>query len=622
MNIELIKLFGCALSDEPCLEFAKVNKEAMQRGYLVHPDVCNNSVLDFLKSQTIDYNATFYKRWQDVIDKSREELLFDQLLHYMSTYGTDYSMGQGYVPNNQDNRTEIECLPYQEYKMILPITKTELAGKCMDLLKAGIALKQTTMQVCADYIIQVLRKEEIEIDKIKNREAQIYLCDKLGVAPNEKFSLFRYIIFKTTDSTLVIKNKSMFERIMRSDNPFDLTTLSDEQIVALSSIFYRFKPLFLAFKKRIKYNQLLKMPVVEIATKNAKMVNRIRRMAVKNHIPMDSQLIQHILIPADKNKIKELLPNISLFKVVALMQVCKERIVELDQAEIDRLFVIRNQKLWLRHYDNLRGKDREYLNDLYDLLENYLIEKLRKKACVTLFAKDYSLALPSSEKSFIGQMPYGTKYHLGEHNYIGIYWRNEWGTKDFDLSVVNINGSKIGWNADFYDENQDVIFSGDMTNADPEASEVLYFRKKATDAMIYVNRYNGEQGSKYKMYFGAEEIKDFSKNYMVDPSSIKLTVDMESGDDSQQAVGLIFDGTVTLMQFMMGRGRVASNRTELIDCMRRKALSFVEVEPILRKAGFREPKLITHEDGSKEWEKADLDLTNLSKDSLIKLLSE
>ena len=35
-------------------------------------------------------NATFYRAWNDVLSKTRFELLFDQIMHYSTTYGTNF----------------------------------------------------------------------------------------------------------------------------------------------------------------------------------------------------------------------------------------------------------------------------------------------------------------------------------------------------------------------------------------------------------------------------------------------------------------------------------------------------------------------------------------------------
>lgn len=613
MNIELIRLFNCALREEPAIDASWLQQEAMKRGYIVHPDICNLSVKEFIEQQTINVNSTFYQTFQDVVSKDRWELFIDQVMHYITTYGTDFSIGNGYVPNAG---VDVPMAEYKNYKVILPVTEEELAKRCYDILSSGVALKQTTMTVCADFIASNIPPQDLDIDGIKNREAQVYLCDKLHLTPQDGMALLRYIIFKTTNSTLLIKNKRLIDSIYYSDTPFNFSCLEEKQLHSLAHIFLRFKPLFLAFRKKVQYDNNARNYILINNPSNARIINRIRRLARREHQPMNKSFWQNV-ISADTNlqEVKNRLHEITLFKVVALMQLCKERLLDEERAETSRLYIIRNQKLYLKPHTATNNQAyKDYLNRLYALLENHLIDELHKKACTVKFPTDFLVALPTTEKSFVGQMPFGTKYKLNRHNYIGIYWRAEWGTRDFDLSIIDESGRKYGWNADYYDAEAEhkIIFSGDMTNAEPEASEVFYFAKGCETGIIYVNRYNGAEGSKYKLYLGQEEIKELKQNYMVDPSSICLQVDMESTTDKQQTVGLIFDDTVTLMEFTMGHGQVSTANAGLLERLKIKTQCFVSAEQILRKAGFREPD---------NGEVAELDLTQPDRSTLIQLMT-
>ena len=83
MNTKLISMFHSALK-EPGAEknFAKVNEVAMKYGYIIHPECCTKDVAAWLKEQSFNPNATFYKEWEDITSKTRFELLVDQILHY------------------------------------------------------------------------------------------------------------------------------------------------------------------------------------------------------------------------------------------------------------------------------------------------------------------------------------------------------------------------------------------------------------------------------------------------------------------------------------------------------------------------------------------------------------
>ena len=284
MNTSLIKFFGTALVENNNVAFNTVNNFAMQRGYIVHPDVCNDSVMSFLKEITVNPNATFYKTWADITSKTRIELLFDQLLHYATTYGTNFAFGNGYVPNDSDYSDVPE---FKNFKVILPITVEELTTKCLGVLQIGIALKQETMTVLADCVCDNMDKDSIDVDSISNREALVYICGKMNIYPKNPMNLFRYIIYCTTDQTMIINNDEMFDMIAKSSKPFDLTILDDETLKGLSSIFLRYKELFCAFKHNgigyIICNSIRKKLNVKT---NSYVVNKLRKLAVKYHKPM------------------------------------------------------------------------------------------------------------------------------------------------------------------------------------------------------------------------------------------------------------------------------------------------------------------------------------------------
>ena len=123
MDYRLIELFKVAT---PVKKGRKknpieLNKIAVKFGYIIHPDVCNKFTEEFLQHQTVDYNSTFYKKWDSV--KNDSERLIDQLTHYACAYTLDKT----WVP-------EVECeIPeYRSYTVIMPCTEEALLGKCME----------------------------------------------------------------------------------------------------------------------------------------------------------------------------------------------------------------------------------------------------------------------------------------------------------------------------------------------------------------------------------------------------------------------------------------------------------------------------------------------------------
>ena len=621
-NGDLVKLFNISIEDSRNeVDYVTLNNSAMQVGYIVHPDACNLATQQFIQSISGNVNSTFYQNWEDVTSKTRFELFIDQLLHYVTTYGTDFACeGNGYVPNATPVGPVYISL-FKDYKVIMPCTEEDVYNRCMDMLTSGIAMKQATIETIVDYVVEyvtendLLTTGEFDIDDIANREALTLLCDELGIAPNKKFDLFRYIMYKTTGSTLIIKNKPTINAIIRSNTQFDFNTLSDRQLIGLASIFYRFKPLFLAFKKTCTEGAYYLTPVT---SRNAHVINKIRRMAPKYHTPLAESVMTTMLGKAhDSTVISETAAQMNTFQIVRLMNTIIERLNRTDEKA---MYIVRNGKMFVKDAKSYDGMITYYAT-VFNILKNELVSRLSEKATYVKYPKNMVLACPTSEKNFVGDLPFGTYMDLQDSDsFIGIYWKEEWGTHDFDLSVLNIDGIKVGWDSRYYSDNQDVVYSGDMTSARPEATEIMLFKKGATDGSVMVNRYNGRDGSKFRFFGGVEPNMKLRRNYMVDPNFIKFSADVVS-DTVEQTIGLLNDGRFYVMALGSGNSIVSfhkgSKQNERYYASVLKAQSYIKLNYILSDAGFIDVDSV--EELPKDAQI--LDLTQMSRDTLINLFS-
>lgn len=586
-SVELVKMFHASLDGGKLLDFAMVNGEAIKRGYLVKPEACTKEVLDFIKSETINPNATFYKEWNDILSKTRFELLIDQLIHYTTTYGMGVTNEHnGYVPNDGDTSLvpQIDAT-LRKMTVISAITQEEMFKKCMGMLQSGIALKNETLQVVCNAVCDA--DFDVDVDSISNREALVIICERLGVYPTQPINLFRYILYTTVGDAMIIKNKVTTSSILRSTKVFNFDKLTRAQLRGLSTIFYRFKPIFLAFKAADRYH-------------NAHVVNKIRKMAYKNHRPMITPFWNNVLsVIHTEDEIAKHLSELTNYKKVVILQTLNER---MHSNNPYALYVIRNKRTYVtpKKY-KVTPALTNYWHVLYNAVRASLVESLSKKAVPCKFPTNFHLMCPTSEKNYIGDYPFGTYFDMQGNNYIGIYWRGEWGTQDFDLSSNDITGVKVGWNSDYVAGNGAIIYSGDMTRANPEAAEVLYCRGDFRDTMIKINRYNGSEGSKFKLFLGTSESQPFKdrgyswrdswgKGYIVDPNTIKFTVDCVS-QDMETSVGVVHNRKFFLCDMKSGNGMVScasENAKNTLATTIDKLSYYVPMEDILRDAGFTE----------------------------------
>jgi len=581
-----IKLFGKALNTKT-LSPIRVNELAVLKGYLVHPDCCNERVINFLNSIPNNYNTTFYQSVSDVIDKSRFALYIDQILHYTSTYGTEHQ-GTPYIPNQEFGAPSTPVINFADCKVITPITVEEIDDKICGMLNSGIALKQETIED----LVSLIDEFEILISyrSIKNIEAKMYFFKKYSMLPDSAEEMVRYLVYLHTGNTLLIKSPETLRLIMA--NPMSIESLVDSfGIEKLASVFFRYKPLFLAMK----------------CDPNKKTINKLRRLANKHHKPFVAGYWETVLSKTH-NAVEFLdkIADVSNFKKVRLIKAIDERLFNSSH----KLFIIRNGKT---HTEPVKPRNTQDYTVMKSLLRGTLIEELSKKACKVCLPTDIRLAIPSSQKTFIGNIPFGSYILPSKQNSIfGIVWRGQDGAQDLDLAYTNLNGDRIGWNSDYYSEGQDIVYSGDMTTANPEACEYMFCKKGLADGIITVNAFSAEPNSKCNFFVGNTD-EDFTVTRgTVSQDVIKFNTQLTINGET--SVGFYIDGKIYFTDLNTGKNRVSCFTPK----MRESVQYFVDTkdtflywDEVLTAAGFT----ITDSDN------CDIDLSNGDIATMISLLS-
>ena len=615
MIIDLISLFNCVAvrPDEELLDPAEINLLASRCGYLVHPDACTRDVERFLKARVSNLNTTFYKSWKDVASLQEAEMRVLQLLHYISTYGTDYK-GKAFTMN--DFPAEMR---FTEFKIIMPCTECELFDRILGMIYSGVALGGDTLNLILEQAL-VYNKEygwEIDVAKIKNREARAMYFLAQNIFPYDPFDLIRVVMYVATGRAMIINDIRTFQGMKEHIAELGIlfTNFDTRHFEALATVFYRFKKIFL----KLRYICVRKCDKNENLRNLILYINRLRHAANKLKKPFKPAVLQNILDESHtfddvKNAVESEKSPFILVRLLNYLNV-------VEQKPETRIFKVRNGKAFITKKpwrENLDLQKISLMRDaIYSRLRAILQPVLKKEngEYVTVrFPEDLEIAAPVSEKQFVGSIPYGSRFRLRTNNYIGIYWRNEWGTRDFDLWMAQPDGSRIGWSASHKRDN--ILFSGDMTDANPEATEILYCRGQWPDCRINVLRYNGRAGSRFRLFFGADDLSELPRNYMVNPDSIRLNEDLIS-DLQDTMVGLINCNCVYFGSFSLSSQRVPNNYgNDLINVQKAFAeylRSFTPLRDILLKLGVKEYDVSEGID-------PDIDLTqNLSKDTLMSL---
>lgn len=557
-------------------------------GYIIDSGAfwAKDEIIDFFNKEKLngnDLNKSFHKSWKTIIKSSREELVTEQINHYISTYGSNFSETI-YIP---DEILEIPNIKLQ-YKVIKSYTKKEMIDKCLSMLRSGIAMQEETVDKIISILVDELSYKFTGEENIKNKEAIVKIADLYNILPKETMEFFRYIIYKTTGDTLIIKDKELIDLIKDSKyNPS--VQFKEFGLEKLAEIFNRFKPLFLAFKNR-----------------SPKVINKISKLSKKYHKPLISNPLNEATSKLLTENEKHWLDNATPYALFKALSSCYTRMNGQDTF----VYRVRNGKSWTKE-----NKISDVNEKNYNFILSYMKERFNFSGKKFYFPKNIKFSLPTSEKMFVGNIPTGTKF-IGKKLAVGVYWEDSWGANDLDLSGMNIGG-KIGWNSDYKQGKNNLIYSGDITSAPNGAVEYLYANKGLSDPTLVCNNvFSGASDCEFKIIIGKGDSID--KNYMMNPNKLFSEVKVKSVQ-AQSVLGIIIPNSdkqeFVLLNFGIGHARVSDN-SELSN-LSTKALyqqwsDSLSFNKIIKKLG---ATLVKNPEDSDY----NFSIDNLEKDSFIKI---
>jgi len=502
-------------------------------GYIIEPNSiwAKDMIINYYSKEKLngnDLNKTFHKSWKKIKNSSRFELLIEQIRHYISTYGTEFK-SEIYIPNEVLNIPELKL----KYKIIKGIPKKDMINKCLLLLRSGIALNEETINDLITILVDELDYVFTGDEGIKNKEAIVKIAEDYGIYPSNPVEFFRYVIYKTTNTTLLIKNNNLINLIKDSSyNPSRL--FKDFGLKNLGEIFNRFKPLFLGYKKKCP-----------------KTINKISKLSKIYHKPLVgnplNSVTQNILLDKDIKWLDNATP-FALFKAISA---CYNRI----EGQSSFVYLIRNGKSWIT-----QKKANKVVNKKnYVFLLKYIKNRFDLSDKKIFIPDDIKYALPTSEKLFVGNFPCGTKFY-GKKLAVGIYWENKWGADDLDISGINIGG-KVGWNSIYNQNDGNLMFSGDITNAPNGAVEYLYANNGLNvPTLVNNNIYSGRSDCDYKIIIGKGD--NINRNMMMNPNNLFAEIKTKS-IQNDTILGILLPEknrqSFSILNFGAGNCRVSGN---------------------------------------------------------------
>lgn len=603
-------------------------KETIKRGFVFSPEVIfnysQNELDELIKQIEIEFvltpegmNSAFHKSWKKIKKADIEVLVLEQILHYITTYGAEragiYDKDLVYIP---DKVLKIPKIKIDKINLIIikGYTKEELKNKILNLLESGIALKEDTKKDVIDVITYIGLGED-EIDKIRNKEVKCALYDYMDLIPKEPVEFLRFMIYKSTNKTLLIKDKTTIEEIKSKDNLYIINLLDKYQkkygLEKFAEIFLRFKPIWLAFRT----NKGLKT-----------IINRIRKLANKYHKPMVEDYLNSVTakiknsIIINSEELKKELRKVNVFRKIRLAYALQFRTQDAESI----LYRIRNGKSYATdfHFDK-QSNAKKVLSVVLNSISKDIEVKVKDKKIY--IPNNIIYTLPATEKQFTGNFPSGTCITVSKDMVMGINWKNVKNNRiDLDLSLINCEHGKIGWDCSYRTDTGDVLFSGDMTDApgDNGASELFYIqRQKAGSYILLVNYYNYDKKIEvpFSIIIASEQVKNMKQNYMVNPNNVISIVKTKINQKQKVLALLVVAPTECKFYFTetyLGN-KITSSKNEFVENSRKFLFDFykntISLNEVLEKSG---AKIV------KNKKECDIDLSPeaINKDSILNLI--
>lgn len=560
-------------------------------------------------NNVIHYNRTaLFESFKDVDNSKVEQLLVDQLDHYLSVYTQTEEFSNKainsslvHVPVKSET---YECEPYIFNATIISmIMEEELIERVKALLSSGIALNTATQESLVN--IFKAYKNKFNIDDIKNKEFLMYACKELDLVPKKAEQLLRYCIYRLTANPMVInsarKRKNLFNQVhchASIINSILKQYTKENGVEPIARQFNRYRKLWIILKHAGK----------DAAT----IINRARKLSDKLNRPHKFQVLDCI---NDKNidieDVKKELEKVTVFKKFSLLNAIY------NAKSNDKMYVIRNGRTY--------STTKEHTSKASFKIKNLIFNSIKKDIGKNIKGKRFYIpegimyAVPTSQKNFIDNIPMYTRYKMDKNSIIGIHWTNSKdGRVDLDLHYTS-KYIHVGWNSRFNSQEK-ISFTGDLTDAPAPkgATEAFYIKDTLKDdfGMISVNNYSGNPDL-FELFIGSDpEKKIYDRNGIMNAENLAFKfTGLSMNNDNEKCFGII-DSQEDSREFIFidnssGFDRVPSYSAQkevMLSAIRSMAKNRLYLNELIEKLG---GEIIL----DKESADYDLSINSLAKDS-------
>ena len=559
-DIAVAKLFkGVAPTKKTQKPFENGQSQALRHGVyitdeavpFISPTVVD-AVIDAFGYDLMKLNkGGLYKSFKSVDNMSVEEMFIHQTLHYMSVFMQTDSEWSTNSVNSSLVYIPSEKLDLPKGKpvsltIISVLSDMEIINRAKKLMSSGIALTAETQ----DHLLAIVRRyeKEFSLDDTNNKEFRVRLMDTFGMMPKRAGEFLRYLVYKKTGNTLIMNTRQMIGAVRENDKwnseAAFKSFVRQNGVEAIAEQFNRFKDFWLAFKKDGKFV--------------SRVINKARKLSVTMNKPMVVGVLDRI---GEKDialdEVKKELKKVSLFKKVSVANSMRRR----AEKPVASMFTVRNGRSFARVEENATEFMTKERSAILSVIMNSIVEEIRpavhgKKIYIP---DDVDYAFPTSEKMFVGSVPFMSTLSLDKNAIVGVHWENlpkdkyiKSGRVDLDLHYVSANNHVSWYNGFGAHLNEDgddleksmILHSGDMVDAPPPngATEALYVPAEVNDdfASLNLNMYTYfKDHFPFTLFAGKADREHLTRDYLVGAHNLCVNINGLEMVSSQESIGFL-----------------------------------------------------------------------------------
>lgn len=482
---EVIELFNVVVVEEyQTLSKGKYNTSYIDEGFILD---FNPSVEDLAAIRAvhkpIDVRTLFTV--QERKTAPIEYLLMKQFLNYVETYGLDQP-GLFNLEVSEGKKINL--------RLIRGVCKDELEELIIDLLYSNRPVKDV------EPIVKIIEEFSIkyDINFVANNELRIRLFDPFVHQFDNGDDVVRYMVYVTTGNTMLIKSREVLQAVS-ANNRKVTAGLIDKHSTQIAQVFNRHKAIILSAK----------------GSHNRTAINKVSRLSKTAHValqePVSKTFINKALTLGRYWDAKKVLEDISLRDKLKFLNVLEMK-RKLPHAGV---YVIRNGKVFVIEKDSVPFKTSDINMVMHKVLSSIKIDLAYLSNKNILLDPRVHYGLPTSRKQVLGNLPFGTEVYVTDSKISsGVYWENEWGARDLDLSTIDVKGNRTGWGSHFgYSRGNLITYSGDLTDASSGAME--FMTSKGEEYGLYLNIFSGDTDCGYELVVGTEGKKHWINDIIV-----------------------------------------------------------------------------------------------------------